>query len=167
MEVEAIVKEAEKLEKDVRWSMTSNFQIATWWRALHWLIGIPSVAASAATGVEAVKSSADRNLLMVLAVAAAVLSALSTLMNPQRTAREFHNAGVRYNVLMGKLRRFSKIDAMAPGVLTSELRTTLEALADEKAHLMQTSPHTGGFAYWLALRSQKNKDRRRANESKP
>ena len=35
----------------------------------------------------------------------------------------------------------------------STLRKTLEKLADEKTHLMETMPHTGGLAYWLATRS--------------
>jgi hypothetical protein len=67
--------------------------------------------------------------------------------NPSRSAREFHNSGVRCSALKGKIRRFWQIDCTTED---TNLRKTLEKLADEKTHLMETMPHTGGLAYWLA-----------------
>jgi hypothetical protein len=78
------------------------------------------------------------------------LSALATFINPSRSAREFHNSGVRCSALKGKLRRFWQIDCTTDD---ANLRKTLEKLAEEKTHLMETMPHTGGVAYWLAKRS--------------
>jgi len=151
MDRQLLIDEAKRLEEDLLWSMTSCFQIATWWRLLHWVIGVPSVVAAAITGLKAVKAG-DPETIAMFAVASAILSALATFMNPSRSAREFHNAGVRCSALKGKLRRFWQIDAT---VEDPALRKTLEKLADEKSHLMETMPHTGGLAYWLAGRSIK------------
>ncbi|MBZ9725277.1 SLATT domain-containing protein [Mesorhizobium sp. CO1-1-11] len=144
-----LINEARRLEEDLLWSMTACFQIATYWRMLHWAIGIPSVLTAAITGIKAVKTG-DPQTLAYFAIASAVLSALATFVNPGRSAREFHNAGVRCSALRGKLRRFWQIDATLDD---PNLRKKLEKLADEKSHLMETMPHTGGLAYWLAARS--------------
>lgn len=149
MDNELLVKEAKRLDEDLLWSMTSCFQIATWWRLLHWAIGLPSVIVAAITGIKAVKAG-DPEVIAYFAIASAILSALATFMNPSRSAREFHNAGVRCNALKGKIRRFWEIDCATND---TTLRKTLEKLADEKSHLMETMPHTGGLAYWLARRS--------------
>lgn len=151
MDRKLLVKEAQRLEEDLLWSMTACFQIATIWRTLHWFIGIPAVLAAAITGVKALKAAEGDNLVY-FAVASAVLSALSTFINPSRSAREFHNSGVRCSALKGKLRRFWQIDLTED---SPNHRKTLEKLADEKSHLMETMPHTGGVAYWLAKRSIK------------
>lgn len=151
MDKQLLINEAKRLEEDLLWSMTACFQIATWWRLLHWWIGIPSVIAAALTGLKAVKSG-DPETLAVLAITSAILSALATFVNPIRSAREFHNSGIRCSALRGKLRRFWQIDCTTDD---AGLRKTLEKLADEKTHLMETMPHTGGLAYWLAGRSIK------------
>lgn len=149
MDRKLLVDEAKRLEEDLLWSMTACFQVATWWRMLHWAIGIPSVLAAALTGIKAVKTG-DPQTLAYLAIASAILSALATFVNPGRSAREFHNAGVRCSALKGKLRRYWQIDATSD---YPNLRKNLEKLADEKSHLMETMPHTGGLPYWLAGRS--------------
>jgi hypothetical protein len=152
MEIQLLVNEAKRLEEDLLWSKTANFQIATYWRLLHWAIGIPSVIVASATGVVAVKA-AHPEATAVLAVVSAIFTGLATFANPQRAAREFHNAGVRYSSLHDRIRRFREIDCIATKVSFNELRKTLDRIANEKAHLMETSPHTGGLAYWLARRS--------------
>jgi len=144
--------EAKRLEEDLLWSMVANFQIATYWRVLHWIVGIPSVIIAAATGVAAVKAG-NPDLIAILAVVSAVFGALSTFMNPQRSAREFHNSGVRCSALRGKLRRYWQIDVARAELSDETLRKSLEKLAEEKSHLMETTPHTGGLAYWMAHRS--------------
>ena len=151
MDRQLLINEAKRLDEDLLWSMTACFQIATWWRLLHWVIGIPSVLAAAITGIKAVRA-ADPETLVYFAVASAVLSAISTFVNPSRSAREFHNAGVRCSALKGKIRRFWQIDCTGDD---TNLRKILEKLADDKSHLMETMPHTGGLAYWLAGRSIK------------
>ncbi|MCK3776669.1 SLATT domain-containing protein [Ensifer sesbaniae] len=149
MNKQLIIEEAQRLDEDLLWSMTACFQIATWWRLLHWVLGVPSVLAAAITGIKAVKAG-DPQTLAYFAIASAILSALATFVNPSRSAREFHNAGVRCSALKGKIRRFWQIDCTTDD---ASLRKTLEKLADEKSHLMETMPHTGGLAYWLARRS--------------
>ncbi|MBB5663863.1 hypothetical protein GGE68_002053 [Rhizobium leguminosarum] len=146
MDKQLLINEAKRLDEDLLWSMTACFQIATWWRILHWVFGVPSVIAAAVTGLKAVKAG-DPETLVYWAIASAILSALTTFVNPSRSAREFHHSGVRCSALKSKIRRFWQIDCATED---ANLRKTLEKLADEKAHLMETMPHTGGLAYWLA-----------------
>ena len=148
---DAIVAEARRIEEDLLWNQTAHFQVATVWRAAHWLLGVPTVALTAATGVAAVKATYP-SLVVGCAVSSTVLSALQTFLNPQKEAKEAHAAGVRANVLMARVRRFHEIDLLGPD-LPKDARAALDGLANEKAHLLETTPHTGGFAYWLARRS--------------
>lgn len=148
---DAIAAEAKRIEEDLLWNQAANFQTATVWRAAHWGLGIPTVVLTAATGVAAVKETYPA-VVVGCAVASTVLSALQTFLNPQKAAKDAHAAGVRANVLMARVRRFHEIDLHGPE-RPETARTDLEALANEKAHLLETTPHTGGFAYWLARKS--------------
>ena len=147
----SIVAEARRIEEDLLWASAAHFQVATVWRATHWMLGIPTVALTAATGVASVKES-HPSVVVACAFVSMVLSALQTFLNPQKAAKDAHAAGVRANVLMARVRRFHEIDLQGPE-MPKDARAALERLAEEKAHLLETTPHTGGLAYWLARRS--------------
>jgi len=148
MTVAELKAEARRLEEDLLWTEKAHFQSATVWRWVHWLIGIPSSIAATIAGLSAVKQSSP-SVTIFFAIAAAVLSTLLTFLNPLKTARESHNAGVRCNALRGKVRRYYQID-LSDTTDLKKARENLEKLADLKAHLIETTPHIGGLPYWLA-----------------
>lgn len=145
-----MITEAKNLEEDVLYSEKGHFSIATVWKRVHLALGIPSSILAAAAGVSALKQYP--NVAAGLAITVAVLTALITFLNPEKAAAAHHKAGVQYNILRGKLRRLHSID-LADQVPNTELRARLEALAEEKARIMEKAPHIGRFAYWLGKRS--------------
>jgi len=145
-----IAVEADRLSEDVLWSEKQHFAMATVWRRMHLLLGIPSAIMAALAGLSALQ---DRPILAAaLALASAVVTSLLTFLEPDRAGARHHRAGVGYSALRGKLRRFQLID-LSPGALPNNARERLEEFATEKTSLMETAPHIGGISYALARKS--------------
>jgi hypothetical protein len=151
MNTQKLISEARRLHEDLLWSEKAFFQTATLWRTAHWLLGVPGVIAATTAGLAAVKAT-NPGLTAVAAVVSAILSALLTFLNPHKSAREFHSAGVRASSLRARIRRYFEID-LSGSDPPEDARQRLERLAELKAHLMETTPHIGGVPYWLARRS--------------
>lgn len=145
-----ITKEAARLEEDVLYAEKQHFSMATVWSAIHFLIGLPSAVLAALAGVKAI--SEEPQTAAILAVASAALTALLTFLDPAKKAAYHHNAGVLYSSIRGRLRRYRLLD-IPDGKNADTLRAELEDLAGEKNKLMQSSPHIGGLAYFIAKSS--------------
>lgn len=148
-------KEARRLEEDVLFSEKAHFGMATIWSRVRFVLGIPSAILAAAAGASALNQWPSYAALT--AIASAVLTALMTFLGPEQEASRHHGAGIRYNVLRGKLRRFERLH-LSEDAETQPARAALETLASEKATIMESAPHTGGIAYILARRSIKRQE---------
>lgn len=145
-----ITKEAARLEEDALYAEKQHFSMATVWSAIHFIIGLPSAVLAALAGVKAI--SDEPQTAAVLAISSAALTALLTFLDPAKKAAYHHNAGVLYSSLRGRLRRYRFLDVPG-GIDAAALRSELEGLALQKSKLMQSSPHIGGLAYFMAKRS--------------
>lgn len=96
-----ICREAERLEEDVLFAEKQHFSMATVWRRIHLLLGVPSAILAALAGVSALKSYPA--LAASLAMTSAVLTALLTFLDPKKNASAHHNAGVSCSSLRGEL----------------------------------------------------------------
>ena len=150
-----MIAEAKRLEEGVLYSEKGHFSIANVWKRVHYGLGIPGTILAAAAGVSALTE--NEVLAGGLAIVAAVLTALITFLEPDKTAARHHNAGIKYNAIRGKIRRMRNID-LADGKYSTELRAQLEALAEEKATVTQEAPHLGRLAYRLGKRSIQRKE---------
>src|ERR1700680_2856686 len=103
-----IAQETRRLEEDVLHAEKQHFSMATIWRRIHLAICVPSGVAAAVAGVSALN---DHPILAgALAIISAILTALLTFLNPEKSAAAHHQAGIRYSDLRGKLRRLRLID---------------------------------------------------------
>ena len=145
-----LIRETRRLEEDVLHSEKAHFAMATIWSRLHYALGVPAAILAAAAGVSALKQSPG--IAAAMAIGAAILTTLITFLDPEKARSEHHAAGIKYNVLRGKLRRLYQIDLKSASS-PAEDRATLEALAEEKAQIMQSARHIGGLAYALGKKS--------------
>ncbi|HEX2841381.1 SLATT domain-containing protein [Hyphomicrobium sp.] len=138
------------LYEDTLYTEKALFWLATNWRRAHYLIGLPSCIVSALAGVAVINEAPA--LAAFLTITAAVLTALLTFLDPKATYTKYHECGVGYGILRGKVERFKDIDL--EGKFDEEAaRIMLERFAEEKGELQKTAPHTGGVAYFFAKRS--------------
>jgi hypothetical protein len=158
-----IVVEADRLAEDVLWSEKQHFAMATLWRRMHLLLGIPSAIMAAMAGVSALQERPK--LAAALAISSAVVTALLTFLEPDRAAERHHKSGVGYSGLRGRLRRFRTIDLTRDHVINNA-RERLEEFAAEKNTLMETSPHIGGISYLLARKSIEREEHKYAADAK-
>jgi hypothetical protein len=107
---------------------------------VHLGLGVPSVALAAIAGTSALAEFDNSNLIAgLLALTVAVLSALATWLNPNRTAELHRRASGRYHSICGRARRLHRIDLYA-GRSLDDLRLTLYELASEFDDQVANSP---------------------------
>lgn len=138
------------LYEDALYSEKALFWKATQWRRTHYVLGVLSTVLSVVAGAAVVKDLPA--LAGVLTTVAAVLTALLTFLDPKTEFAKSHECGVKYGALRTKIERFKDID-LEGRFDEGQARETLERLAEEKAALQTTAPHTGGMAYYFAKKS--------------
>ena len=137
------------------YSEKAHFAMATIWSRVHYALGIPGAVLAAAAGVSALQQWPG--IAAAMAIGAAVLTTLMTFLDPEKARSDHHAAGIRYNVLRGKLRRLCQIELKADPSASGH-RAKLEAMAEEKAGIMQTARHIGGLAYKFGKKSIDRKE---------
>jgi hypothetical protein len=130
-----ILGEALVLERDSREREIGHRLAAEFWNKVHLGLGLPSVAFAAIAGTAAL---AEFSILIagILALAVAVLSALSTWLNPNRTEDLHRNASNEYHSICGRARELQRIDPRSD----DEIRHTLFQLLEEFNNRIAASP---------------------------
>lgn len=143
---EEILKEAKRIEESALYSSKGHFAAAEFWTNFHLWIGIPTVVL-AATGATFTFSDSYRTQAGILALVVAVLSSLTTFLNPNERAGTHSTAGNNYNALRNKTRIFWTIDCWREHAGDEMLTERLKDLSDEVNKLNQSHPQIPGWAY--------------------
>jgi hypothetical protein len=146
-----IIREAQRLEESTLFSFKGHHCAASIWKNRHLLLGIPTVIISAVVGAAAFSTfAADYPLVGaiagVLSVTVAVLSAVTTFLDPNQKENAHFVAAHGYDKLNNDSRIFWTIECWqeeSTDVLASRLKT----LVDKKNELNSTSPQIPGRAY--------------------
>lgn len=136
-----LLREARRIEEDANYSARSHFVAARRWRAVHLWVGIPTVIASAVSGLSALGQFDNHNViagLLALLVAAAI--AVTTFLNPHKQASVHLEAGNRFLALRNQARFFYTIDCRDQQHTDTELTTMLRRLAHRRDSLNQNAP---------------------------
>jgi hypothetical protein len=138
--VATIVHEAKFLEELSRSRAIGHRDNSRYWEKLNYGLGIPAVVAATVAGTSAFSDFDQHNVVAgVLALVSAVLTALTTFLDPSKNARLHQQASTRYGGLCGEFRRFREIDvehAAAP----EKLKNRLEALVKQFNKADEESP---------------------------
>lgn len=133
----ALVKEAERIEEDSIHSAKAHFNAGDTWKRRHYWLGIPATLLGALTGAAIVKGCPE--LAALLSLTATLLTALVTFLKPTDRASMHKSAGDQYLALRNDTRFFREIE-----LLESEITCThsdnLKTLAQRRNELNQSSP---------------------------
>ena len=150
-ELDPIIAECHRIEEDAAHSAKSHFNSEGIWGAVHLWIGIGIALSAALAGIGFFTSFPQYS--GYLAFTAAVLSGVSTALNPEKLAASHGVAGRKFNSLRNDVRAFRTI-----GIFQAEipiLRAKFEALSSKRNDLNEASPGIPWIAYALAKRSIK------------
>jgi hypothetical protein len=146
-----IINEAKRLEESTLYSMKGHHCAAARWKKGNLWLGLPSVVISGLVGATAFTKAAQQEPWMgvtagALAIFVAILSGITTFLNPNDKEAVHLSAGNAYDKLNNDARFFHSIvcwQGEAEEVLTAKLRT----LIDEKDKLNASSPQIPDWAY--------------------
>ncbi|MBX3333702.1 MAG: SLATT domain-containing protein [Nitrospira sp.] len=141
--------EAGRIEEDSLYSAKGHFEAARFWGNLHLWLGIPAAALAAIASGTAFKEEVI--IAGILALAASILSAISTFLNPSERSQIHHQAGAKHNSLRNRVRIFREID-LKSGVEQGALVTSLKEMAEERDSLNMSNPQIPKFAFRRARR---------------
>jgi hypothetical protein len=149
-----IIREAKRLEESTLYSRKGHHYAAEGWANRHLWLGIPTVVMSTAIGAATFSQYAQEYPLVgilagFMAMAVAVLSGVTTFLNPNDRQGSHLTAAHGYDKLNNDSRLFWSIDCWQENsdeVLTSKLRELIE----RKNELNSTSPQIPPWAYKLA-----------------
>ncbi|MGZ4268974.1 MAG: SLATT domain-containing protein [Solirubrobacteraceae bacterium] len=111
-ERKAISVAVKRIESDTLYTAQTNFVQATFFRRLHFWIGVPAVC-FAAIASAAVITDWSSAVAGVCALVAAVLTAVQTFVNPERQAVEHNAQGAEYRDLQKDAHRFRTVGMLS------------------------------------------------------
>lgn len=148
--LDALEKEAKRIEEDSQHSAKGHFFAARRWTRLRLWIGVPSAVLAASAGASGFNGFGD--LAGALAMLSAALISVATFLNPNEKASVRQMAGTSYNSLRNRTRIFRKI-ALRDNTQRGEAFKELKQLAEERDGLNKTSPQIPQYAYAAAKKS--------------
>jgi hypothetical protein len=149
--LDEIIREAKRLEESTLYSMKGHHVASNGWSRRNLLLGLPVVIISALVGATTFSQYAEtypelKTLAGFLSLTIAVLSGITTFLNPNEKENAHLNAAHGYDKLNNEARLFWSVECWQEEsdlVLTSKLRE----LIDRKDVLNSGSPQIPGWAY--------------------
>lgn len=149
--IDNIINEAKRIEKDALFSFKGHFGAAAHWDKVYLWVGCIIAGASAIAG-SIVFSDTERFWALFaayMALGSGILAAVSTFLEPQKKANAFRKAGADYKYLRDRARVLYEIKAKSD-ITNEELLTELEALQQELHQLSNDTPAIPRWAYLAA-----------------
>jgi hypothetical protein len=143
--LKSLANEASRIEEDALYSARSHFEAARGWSRLHYWLGVPTVVLAAVAGASAVAE--NTSTAAALGILVAVLSALSTFLNPSDRSHQHHAAGTRFNEVRNRVRVFGEIEMKTPGTGPAVLVDTIKELGQQRDELNKASPQIPRWAF--------------------
>jgi len=147
---EAIINEAKRIEESCLYTSKGHFVVAGFWSTFHLWFGIPAVILATIAGTSALSQFPHSIIIAgIISIVVAVLSAITTFLNPRERANMHFTAGNHYDALMTKVRMFWTIECWqhdSEEILTQKLKS----LSEERIRLNSEYPQVPRFAYLKA-----------------
>ncbi len=144
-----IISECLRLEEDAVHSAKGHLNAEGLWGSVHLWIGIGIATSAALAGIGFFTTFPQ--FAGYLAFVAAVLSGVSTALNPEKLAASHGVAGRKYNSLKNDARIFRTIGTTEPDLPV--VHAKFEALSNKRNDLNEASPGIPWIAYALAKRA--------------
>ncbi|MCK1354637.1 SLATT domain-containing protein [Bradyrhizobium sp. CW7] len=149
--LDEIIREAKRLEESTLYSMKGHHVASNGWSNRNLWLGLPVVVISALVGATTFSQYAEtypalKVVAGLLSVAVAVLSGITTFLNPNDKESAHLSAAHGFDKLNNDARLFWSVDCWQEAsdvVLTSQLKE----LVERKNELNSNSPQIPGWAY--------------------
>ncbi|MDP8214176.1 MAG: SLATT domain-containing protein [Candidatus Euphemobacter frigidus] len=150
--LEAIIKEAKRIEENGLYTSKGHFTSANYWSKFHLWVGIPTLVLATIAGTAALGQFDTKNIIAgVLSIIIVLFTAIATFLNPKEKASNHLTAGNHYDSLLTRARIFWTIECH--GDKTEEILTEkLMYLSEEKDRLNRESPQVLKWAFKKARR---------------
>jgi hypothetical protein len=148
---QAIADELRRLEEDATYASQSQFEASKFWRLWHWTLGIPAAVLAAVAGFTGLASVTGRIPAAILALIAAVMGGLLTVVEPNKRGRQAQAAGVAYNEVRVGARQARSV--YLPSAQIEEGRRRLSGLTEQKNQVDRVAEPTNTYAFWRAKRN--------------
>ncbi len=151
--LEAIITEAGRIEENALYTSKQHFITAQRWEKFHIWVGVPTVILAALAGTFAFTNYKSLNILAgILAISVAILTGITTFLNPKERARGYFLAGNSYDSLLTRVRIFRTIDCRREEPEES-LSDQLKQFSSERDRLNRECPQPSARAYKKAKES--------------
>jgi hypothetical protein len=150
---QAIAREAAIISEECTYSATAHFELASFYRLWHTVLGLiaSGAGAFATSELATAEEVLPRTGVLAAAAIATIAAALLTFAKPSEKAQQHQATGARYNTIKAKARRLHSVDELSE-LDDKELRQRLEAIAQEKSEVEAISAGTSRLVYRLVRR---------------
>jgi hypothetical protein len=145
-----IISEAKKIEEESLHSAERHFAAKTPWIHLNYLIGVPTAALAATAGLAAFSKINHSEIIAgTISIAVAILTAVATLVDPNKKASVHTSAAKSYQALSNSARIMYEIEFLS-ATSDETIVEKLRVLAGRRDQLNADSPTTPARAYRIA-----------------
>ncbi|PSV15945.1 SLATT domain-containing protein [Photobacterium kishitanii] len=138
------IEEAKRIEEDALYSSKGHYNCADNWKSVHYWIGIP---AAVLAGVASVSAFSDNTIVAgYISVLVAILTALSTFLDPNARQNSHKASGAAFGALKNQSRCFYEIDVHLEQD-EKKLKKHLDILFHRRDELNSTSFSISAKAY--------------------
>jgi hypothetical protein len=141
---EAIIKEAKRIEENCLLSSKGHFVAAGFWTNFSLWVGIPTTIMAVVAGI--LSFSTYNCYAGLLSIIVAILTALTTFLNPKERSNGHFVAGNNYDSLLTKARIFWTIECKRENSLEI-LESKLNDLSGQRERLNRDCPQIPKWAY--------------------
>lgn len=141
MDKSHIVIEAEKLGVDCLYAERTHFVYSAFMRKISIVLSLASAIVAAIAGFGGISKLLSANYVAWIALLAAVLSGVHSVMRPGEVAKSHHLRGVGFAALRVRIRHFIHIECTEE-VSQETQRERLNELTEQKIKLMSLEPAT-------------------------
>lgn len=145
--VNAMRREAERLEEDATYSSKGHFNAEDTWVRRNYLLGVTATVLGAIAGATLIKSQPE--LASVFTLLASLLTGLMTFLKPNERAAMHRAAAGQFLALRNEARFFREIELLQLDRL-DELPESLKVLSAMRNELNQNSPSIPRRAFLAA-----------------
>lgn len=148
-----IIKEAKRIEESALYSSKGHYAAAAFWNSMHFLFGVPTTILATVAAAASAFFQFDKDHIIAgwISIMVAVLSGLTTFLNPNKRSMVHFDAASKYEALRNNARIFWAIDCCGSNS-EQVLTTRLKDLSKARNQLNSGSPQIPRFAYRVAKR---------------
>jgi hypothetical protein len=139
-------KELGRLEESASYSAQSQFEQAKLWKGVNLFVGAPASILAAISGAAGLSDAANRVIAAYIALAAAGLGALVTILNTNRRVSQAQSSANAYLEIQTAARQLRLIDLDV--ISYEEARAQLRELTARRDDVNKTADVPSFYAYW-------------------